>query len=292
MNDDLRLRSAGAAAMLRSMHAGDLAVMHQLARQMSWPHRREDCAQLLGLGAGTVALDATGTTIGGGMRWAFGADVGTMGMVMVAREQQGKGIGRALMKALIAESGPRALMLNATAEGLRLYERLGFGPVSLVRQHQAQRIGGTLLPPAPVAALRRAVPADHASLCRLDAAVFGADRIELIGQLLADGETWLIERADRPCGFVVLRAFGHGMMIGPVLAPSEDEAIALVAAAVSAAPPRVLRVDIAARAENLARWLTAAGLPAVDTVTTMLRGRWPVARNETQRFGLAFQAVG
>ena len=274
------------------MNAGDVAAMHRLARQMSWPHRRADCAQLLALGAGTVAVDAAGTTIGGGMRWAFGADVGTIGLVMVAREQQGKGIGRALMKALIAESGLRALMLNATAEGLWLYEKLGFDPVGLVRQHQAERIEGTLLPPAPIVALRRAVPADHASLSRLDAAAFGADRSRLIGRLLAEGETWLIERADRPAGFAILRAFGHGMLIGPVLAPGEEEAIALVAAAVRAAPPGVLRIDIAARAADLARWLTAAGLPPVDTVTTMRRGRWPATANEAQRFGLALQAFG
>jgi GNAT superfamily N-acetyltransferase len=292
MNDDLRLRPAGVATTLRPMQAGDVAAMHRLARQMSWPHRRKDCTQLFTLGAGTVTVDATGTTMGGGMRWAFGPDVGTIGMVMVARAQQGKGIGRALMTALIADSGPRALMLNATAEGLRLYEKLGFVPVGLVRQHQAQLGAATVLPPAPRIPLRRALLADHAALCRLDAAAFGADRGALIGTLLANGAAWLVERANRPCGFAVLRAFGRGMMIGPILAPSEDAAVALVAAAVSAAPPGVLRVDIPAPAADLGQWLTAAGLPVLDTVTTMLRGRWPATQSETQRFGLARQAVG
>jgi hypothetical protein len=81
-------------------------------------------------------------------------------------------------------------------------------------------------------------------------------------------------------------------MIGPVIAPGEDEAIALVAAAASGAPSSVLRVDIPAHAERLGAWLTAAGLPAIDTVTTMLRGNWPTTRKEWQRFGLALQALG
>ena len=129
-------------------------------------------------------------------------------------------------------------------------------------------------------------------MCALDAAVFGADRSALIGSLLATGDAWLVDRAGQPAGFAILRAFGRGMIIGPVVASTEDEAIALVAAAAKAAPPGVLRVDIPANAEGLAAWLTAAGLPAIDTVTVMLRGNWPATWQGLQRFGLALQAWG
>ena len=292
MNNDLKVRSASAGTTLRPMHAGDLAAMHGLAQQMSWPHRPEDCAQLLALGAGIAAVDGDGGTIGVGLRWSFGRDVGTIGLVLVARDRQGRGIGRALMKALIADSGSRTLMLNATAEGLPLYEKLGFVSTGLVRQHQGRLSQESALPAAPAIPLRRAVPVDHAALCALDAAVFGADRRELIGSLLANGDAWLIDRAGQPAGFVVLRAFGRGMIIGPVIAASEDEAIALVAAAAKAAPPGVLRADIPASAERLAAWLTTAGLPVIDTVTVMLRGSWPATWQGLQRFGLALQAWG
>jgi GNAT superfamily N-acetyltransferase len=274
------------------MDAGDLAATHSLAQQMSWPHRLEDCAQLFGLGAGTVAVDAAADMIGVGMRWSFGSDAGTIGMVLVAPELQGRGIGRALMTALIAESGPRALMLNATAEGQGLYEKLGFIPIGFVRQHQVRLVERAAMPPVPSVPLRRAVPADHAALCALDASVFGADRSALISRLLAAGQAWLVDRAARPDGFAILRTFGRGMMIGPIVAPGEDEAIALVAAAAKAAQPGVLRIDIPAHAERLGGWLTAAGLPAIDTVTTMLRGSWPATPKEPQRFGLALQALG
>jgi GNAT superfamily N-acetyltransferase len=292
MNNDLKVRAIGADTTLRPMHAGDLAAMHGLAQQMSWPHRAEDCAQLLALGAGTVAVDAAGLTVGVGLRWSFGRDVGTIGLVLVAPDQQGRGIGRALMKALIADSEPRTLMLNATAEGLPLYEKLGFVSTGFVRQHQGRLAEGAVLPAAPAVPLRRATPADLVQLCALDAAVFGADRSELIASLLASGDAWLVDRAGQPAGFAILRAFGRGMIIGPVVASSEGEAIALVAAATKAAPPGVLRVDIPANAEGLAAWLAAAGLPAIDTVTVMLRGTWPATWQGLQRFGLALQAWG
>src|SRR4051812_39921634 len=111
MNKDLNVRPSGAETTLRPMHAGDLAAMHGLAQQMSWPHRPEDCAQLLDLGEGIVAADGDGSTIGVGLRWSFG-DVGTIGLVLVAPDRQSRGIGRTLMNALIADSGTRPLMLN------------------------------------------------------------------------------------------------------------------------------------------------------------------------------------
>jgi len=288
MNNDLKVRSS-AETTLRPMHAGDLSAMHGLALQMSWPHRLEDCAQLLALGDGIVAVDATGLTVGVGLRWSFGRDAGTIGLVLVAPERQGRGIGRALMEALIADSGSRALMLNATAEGLPLYEKLGFISTGLVRQHQGRR---SAPPPAPDVPLRRAVPSDHVALCALDAAAFGADRSALIGSLLASGDAWLVDRAGQPAGFAILRAFGRGTIVGPVVASNEDEAIALVAAAAKAAPPGVWRIDIPASAEGLATWLTTAGLPAIDTVTVMLRGSWPATWKGLQRYGLALQAWG
>src|SRR5260221_8955558 len=128
MNDVVHARLPGAGTRLRPMVAGDLAATHSLAQQVSWPHRLEDCAQLFGLGAGTVAVDAAGDTIGVGMRWSFGSDAGTIGMVLVEPERQGRGIGRALMTALIAGSGPRAFLLNATADAAGLSANLGFVP--------------------------------------------------------------------------------------------------------------------------------------------------------------------
>lgn len=292
MNDDLQLRLRDAETTFRPMHAGDLAAMHRLAQEMSWPHRAEDCALMLGLGAGIVALDGADGPVGVGMRWSFGRDTGTIGMMLVARERQGRGIGRALMASLIADSGARALMLNATAEGLGLYERLGFIRTGLVRQHQARFAEKPVVPAAPTVPLRRASPVDHAALCTLDAAAFGADRSALIHGLVASGDAWLTEDAAGATGFAILRPFGRGTMIGPVAAPDEDAAIALVAAAARAAPAGVLRIDIPVEATRLGEWLTAAGLPAIDTVTTMLRGDWPSVPKTPQRFGLAFQALG
>jgi GNAT superfamily N-acetyltransferase len=292
MTHERRMRVSSAETALRPMTTSDLEAMHRLVVQMSWPHRLADCALLLELGSGIVAADSAGQAIGVGMWWAFGRQAGTVGTVLVAPEHQGRGVGRALMEALSAEAGSRALMLNATAEGLSLYEKLGYGRIGLVRQHQARLAGPVARPDAPAAPVRRADPEDKNALFALDAASFGADRTALIARLLAAGEAWVVDRGHGPVGFTMLREFGRGQIIGPVVAPNEDDAVALVAAAAKAAQPGVLRIDIPAHAQRLGDWLIQAGLPPISTVTTMLRGAWPASQNGVQRFGLALQALG
>src|SRR5476649_1657454 len=102
MNENLKLRPLHAETALRPMHASDLVAVHRLTQLMSWPYRLEDCAQLLELGAGTIVSDSDGRTVGAGMRWSFGRGAGTIGMIVVAPERQGKGIGRTLVTALIS----------------------------------------------------------------------------------------------------------------------------------------------------------------------------------------------
>jgi GNAT superfamily N-acetyltransferase len=293
MNDDVRMRAQRAEVTLRPMREADLAVTHRLVLEVSWPHRPEDLALMFALGGGAVATDREDQVIGVGMWWGFGAAAGTIGTVLVTAGRQGRGIGRALMEALIDQAGPgRALMLNATAEGLGLYERLGFGRIGLVRQHQAKLAGPIAAPPVPAAQIRPAAATDHEALHALDEAAFGAPRTALITRLLTIGQAWVSEENKRVTGFAIHRDFGRGQVIGPVIAPTEDTAIALVAAAGRGARPGVLRLDIPGHAQRLGDWLTASGLPAISTVTTMLRGAWAPAQNGAQRFGLAMQALG
>ena len=99
----------------------------------------------------------------------------------------------------------------------------------------------------------------------------------------------MVESDGAIVGFAIARAFGRGRVIGPLVAGDEADAIALAAAA---ATPGFLRMDIPAEATQLAQWLGAAGLPVVDTVTTMVRGEWPATSTASRRFALTSQALG
>jgi len=270
--------------VLRGLRHTDLAAAHRLSAAMSWPHRLEDWRLLRLLGQGLAACNGAGELLGTTMWWRFGASACTLGMVLVASSQQGRGIGRRLMQAALEQIGPRALMLNATAAGLALYQKLGFHPAGVVVQHQ-----GVLAAAPEAAGTRAARPSDRAALLALDTLAFGAARGALLDRLLHDGDCRVIEAEGVVTGFAFRRRFGRGELVGPVVAADEAGAIALVAASLR---PGFQRIDIAADATGLGAWLARAGLPAVDTVTTMTRGGWPARAGLARRFALATQATG
>lgn len=94
---------------------------------------------------------------------------------------------------------------------------------------------------------------------------------------------------DGTAGFAVARRFGRGTVIGPVIAPDEAGAIAVVAAL--AEPGAFTRLDVPAEATALAGFLSDHGLARVDTVIAMTAGAWRSAP-PPHRFALIAQALG
>ncbi|MBV9735293.1 MAG: GNAT family N-acetyltransferase [Acidisphaera sp.] len=275
----------GTNIALRPLLAADLAAASRLSTALGWPHRLEDWALCLALGRGVAACDARGLA-GTAMRWRWGDAAGTLGMVLVDPDRQRAGIGRRMLEALLAGDEPDRLMLNATEAGLGLYERLGFRATGAVRQHQGAFAGDAA---AEAGDTRPALRAEWPALVALDRDAFGADRAPLLERLLADGAGIVCGPPGRPTGFTIRRPFGRGVLFGPLVAPGEAEAIALIAAG---AGEGLHRVDIPAEASRLAGWLERSGLPAVDTVVTMVRGDWPAPPPGRRAFALATQAFG
>jgi GNAT superfamily N-acetyltransferase len=269
---------------IRALRCEDLAAAACLSEAVGWPHRADDWAFVLMLGEGVAACAPDGTLLGTALRWRWSDACANVGMVLVAPAQQGRGLGRRLMQAVLAGDEVQGVMLNATQAGYGLYEGLGFRPVGTVCQHQGVVAGGLYAPP-----LRSPTRGEGEGIFRLDRAAFGVARSALLQRLLAEGECRVILREGMLHGFAVRRTFGRGDAIGPVVAQSEADAIALVA---SLLRPGFQRIDIPGHATALAAWLTQAGLVAVDSVTAMVRGAWPVGEGRARRFALASQAFG
>ncbi|WP_199258096.1 GNAT family N-acetyltransferase, partial [Paracoccus binzhouensis] len=140
-----------------------------LSRQAGWPHRPEDWALNLSVSRGVVALDGD-RVVGTALCSAFGA-VATLNMIIVDASMRGRGLGRALMQAVIALAGEREMRLVATAAGLPLYERLGFRATGRIAQHQ-----GIALDAAPGLPVATGTPADLDRLAAADRAASGMAR--------------------------------------------------------------------------------------------------------------------
>ncbi len=283
---------ATGTAVLRPMTAADLDASQALSAEQRWPHRPADWAQSFAHAEGFVA-EIDGRVVATAQRWRWGKRHASIGLVIVSPACQGQRIGHRLMTALLDGLEDCTVLLHATAAGRGLYERLGFVQVGELSQHQgtAQSVAPVALPPG--CRLRPAGMNELPALQALDAQGRGMPRDALIADLLASAETCVVLDQDNTArGFAMLRRFGRGHVIGPVVAPDADGAKALIAHLVSTNAGNFTRIDID-QASGLMDWLASIGLPSVDAPTTMVRGALPEPRpGQARLFAPVTQALG
>ena len=270
---------------LRPFTDADLPAAYALTTSFGWPHRLADWTFMARLGTG-VAADLDGALAGTAFAWPFGA----IGLIGVAPTAQRRGLGRRLTGAALDSLGDRTVVLHATAAGLPLYETLGFVADGTVRQHQGVASAAGQMELAPGRRLRPVGHSDTAVLTRLDHAATGLDRASLMDALLDASSGVVLEQDGAPAGFALLRRFGRGQVIGPVVAPDPASAQALVSHLLGQHAGAFVRIDVPEDA-GLSSWLLDLGLADAGPAIRMVRG--PLRRSgPATTFALASQAFG
>ena len=278
--------------VLRPMTCADLPRAHALSAELRWPQRPADWEQVFPHAEGFVAQSGS-EIVATAQCWRWGGHHATIGAVIVSPAWQGRRLGERLMRALLQGLEGHTVLLHATEQGRGLYERLGFVRTGELRQHQG------IAQPAPLIALpsgwrlRPAGEHETTSLQALDAAARGMPRHAFLADLLDSAEARVVlDHDNEPRGFALLRRYGRGHAIGPVVAPDAEGAKALIAHLAGMNAGHFTRIDIDF-ASGLAEWLESIGLPGVDAPTTMVRGA-PLAKvpGAPLLFAIVAQAVG
>lgn len=257
----------------------------RLSQAAGWPHRAEDWALTARISKGVVALD-DGRVVATALATDFG-DAAMANMIIVDETMRGRGLGREIMQRALALAAPQEWRLVATQSGLPLYRKLGFVETGFVHQHQ-----GMLAELAAPRDVRLAGAGDMDQIAAMDRAATGADRGALLAELAAAGQVALVEGA----GFAVLRDFGRGQVVGPVIAQDPQIAQRLISFLLAGKAGRFIRVDTPqdiGADDQVSGWLQQIGLARVDTGIAMRRGTLPAPTAKNfQRFALAAQALG
>lgn len=275
--------------ILRKLAPGDAATCAALSRAVGWLHREQDWEMVIRLGDG-IAIMRDGAMIATAISWSLGPSHAAFGMIIVALEFQGGGIGKRLMAQLLAQTEGRAQLLTATEAGRPLYEKVGFAAYGMVHQHHGVVTGTPEILPAAGEVLRGSGPADLETICRLDTAATGLERRPILSALLDLGDAAVLERDGEIIGFSIIRRFGRGEVIGPVVAPDAQGARRLIAHWLAQRQGEFVRIDFGD--DELGGWVESFGLAEVDGGVAMARGAPPVPAGPSRRFALINQALG
>ena len=283
----------GTAPSLTPLRAHHLPEAVGLSSALGWPYREADWRFAFDLGAG-FAAEVDGRLVATALWWPYGEAHASVGMIIVAPEMQGRGLGRALMGELLPAAGERTVFLNSTQEGLPLYAQLGFVARGQVYQHQAMLIKKPRLASSTVG-VRAMAASDEEQVRRLDWAATGMDRTALLNALFEAGTIMVVDSGAGVSAYACAREFGHGVVIGPVVAKGSGaapDAMALIAALAGCHHGRFVRIDVTEES-GLSEWLSESGLPCVGQALAMVRGnQTPSADTGARLFALSNQSFG
>jgi hypothetical protein len=167
--------------------------------------------------------ESDGRVIATGVATANGR-VGWLGAIFVDVEARGAGIGTALTQTVtddLEARGCRTLVLIATDEGRRVYERLGFTVAT-----RYLRMVAPATPPGPDRGrVRPFAAADLAAITALDRTATGEDRSAVLRAFATEETGRVASRPDGAIGGFLVRASWGGSAL---IAAEPDDAVTLL----------------------------------------------------------------
>jgi GNAT superfamily N-acetyltransferase len=228
--------------------------------------------------------DGDGALAGAVVLTRYGADLASVGMMLVAARYGRMGLGRALMEHLLAEAGDATVTLFATDLGKPLYDKLGFRTIRRSAAFTGPFRADPAEPPENTATdtadnskmrTRPAAAADMASIIDVDKAAFGADRSHLLRRLPAFARQLLVlETGHGIAGLAAAWQNHTSTVIGPVVAPDGAAARALIGDLAARTPGQV-RLDLDPDRPELPAWAVRHGLQPAGLNAVMAYGDRP-----------------
>lgn len=272
---------------IRALVPADVDAATEMVLGHGWGVRREWLAFAATHDAcvPVVAVDEDGGVAGTGVGTANGS-AGWIGSIFVAPDRRGLGLGRALTQAIIdrlESTGCRTLVLVATAEGRRLYERMAFEVQTRYQILEAQGLdsgagadaaAGDLTGAGNLAGAASAVRTfedrDLGAMAALDLAATGEDRAHALRRLSSASTARVLSGPDGAVrGFVVRPPWGGGATI----AVDRAAAMSIVnARRLASGADGKVRVGILAENEAGRAALHAAGFTDSWSAPRMIRG--------------------
>lgn len=276
MNDGLcPIAPGGNAVACRAMTRADIPAGLALCRASGWNQTAEDWEQLLVFGGDRCRVAVIdGRVVGTATTVLYEGRFAWIGMVLVAEEVRGRGIGRALLGEALGTLGEVPARLDATPKGYPLYLALGFVEECRLRRMTSR---STAVPRGAVPealAVQPMLRADVDGVAAWDRSVFGATRQGLLEWARASAPelAFVVHRGGSFDGYCLGRRGYQFVQLGPVVAHDANAAAGLVQACRRQVPDAPLVIDVPATPASWTERLVDAGFVEQRWFVRMCRG--------------------
>jgi N-acetylglutamate synthase-like GNAT family acetyltransferase len=191
----------------------------------------------------------------------YGRELAWIGMVLTRPEHRRQGLARNLLTHVIERAdimGIRTLKLDATEQGLPLYEKFGFIPEQAVERWSSR--------PAEFSKTSQTCH-DLQDWLSADLAAFGADRSNLLHALVQSGHCFLND-----AGYLLTRAGRNTMHLGPLVAMQRERTRDLLESAIASAEPVAWSWDLVPSNKDAVALATDLGFSPARRLVRMRRG--------------------
>jgi ribosomal protein S18 acetylase RimI-like enzyme len=257
---------------IEALTLGDVEGGLALSDAAGWNQTADDWTLFIDRGRAIGCRDAAGRLVATAAALPYGTQAGWISMVLVAEGWRHRGLASALMRECIAhlQAAGTLPLLDATPAGAAVYRSLGFAAGSEFERWQSGG-PGDVATAADASRLAEATDIDRIAL--LDRSATGLDRRFLLESFLSRSGTRAWLSADGR-GFVIAREGRRATQIGPLVAPTTGQALALLGAAWAAAKPPVF-LDVPASRHEIAAWLERRGFQRQRPFVRMSLGAAP-----------------
>lgn len=278
---------------IERMREKDLDAAMQLKEAEGWNQTMEDWRLLLkenpdlclvALSRGKVVATVTAITYENCLAW--------IGMMLVQKDHRGMGISKLLMKHLIQQlDQTAAIKLDATPAGFPVYSKLGFSTEFTIFRMTNPKIK----PAAKGKDIARTMKGnDLEAIISYDKAAFGVNRENLIQHLWSSSpdKAWLIEEEGNINGFLLSRPGSKFTQLGPLMAGSVGDAIALLETAFWDLQGIPVVIDVLADKEGVVEWLRTNGFTAQRELIRMYYQENPLPGRIEQQYLISGPELG
>jgi hypothetical protein len=278
---------------LKRLDKDDIPDLIKLSTSVGWDYDKEEIQTVMSSGQLFGHKDKNGDLVSSGAIIPYGNKLASMGMVIVEKSYRGLGLGKGIVKACVNFlNNETPIMLISTEEGKGLYQRLGFNTVSFVHKYLCNYYSNYS---DKCDNKYEIIPYSNEyfhQVVKLDESSIGANRNILIrNRINQSKKCLLIKRREDVIGFGISIQTPENLILGPIIAPNDDAAIALINK-LSEGHYGKFRIDVPDGKISFMNYLEKNGFIKVSQPPIMIANASQLPPRNGSLYGIAAQVFG